>query len=130
MRGAPRGGTRLTSFARGLRRAQTDAESLLWSRLRGRRLAGIKFRRQHAIHGYTLDFYCAEARLGVELDGGQHVEEEERRYDQRRSEELLCQGVRVIRFFNNEVLTSTDEVLQVIYAEATGRAPGSEDPSP
>ena len=130
MQGTPRGGARLTSFARGLRRAQTDAESLLWSRLRGRRLADLRFRRQHTAYGYILDFYCARARLGVELDGGQHVETEERGHDLQRSKELLRHGIRVIRFFNDEVLLRTDDVLEVIYAEATGLALEREDPSP
>jgi very-short-patch-repair endonuclease len=62
-------------LARNLRKTQTDAEQILWLKLRSRRLSGFKFRRQHPIDNYILDFYCNEAQLAIEIDGGQHAEE-------------------------------------------------------
>jgi len=99
----------LLEFARSLRKSHTDAETRLWSLLRGRRLAGKKFRRQHQIPPYVVDFYCDEARLVVEADGGQHAGS--RRRDEARTAFLEGKGMRVIRFWNNEVLESTEAVL-------------------
>jgi len=97
-------------FIRDLRRKSTDAERLLWGLLRNRRLEGFKFRRQHPVGKYILDFYCHEARLGVELDGGQHNDAEQHRKDNARSSFLAREGVTVIRFWNNEVLQQTEGV--------------------
>jgi adenine-specific DNA-methyltransferase len=97
-----------------MRGTLTDAEMLLWQALRNRRMAAAKFRRQHPIGRYILDFYCDEKKLAIELDGGQHVEAVE--YDARRDAWLLEQGIQVIRFWNNQVLTETESVLEVIYA--------------
>ncbi|MGC8906178.1 MAG: endonuclease domain-containing protein [Desulfomonilaceae bacterium] len=105
----------LLEFARNLRKEQTDAERLVWSLLRDRRLAGFKFRRQHPIEPYVLDFYCHEARLAVELDGGQHNEPDARARDEQRTSFLEAQGIRVLRFWNNDVLSNTEGVLQAIY---------------
>jgi len=85
----------------------------MWHLLRNRRLAGKKFRRQHPIPPYIVDFYCHEAALVVEIDGGQHAEA--RRYDEKRMAFLERKGLRVIRFWNNEVLQETESVLQVIW---------------
>ncbi|MCG3197115.1 MAG: hypothetical protein GHCLOJNM_01599 [bacterium] len=101
-------------FVRQLRREQTDAEQLLWSLLRDRRFLGFKFRRQHPIEPYALDFYCHEARLAIELDGGQHNEPDARARDERRTAFLEAQGIRVLRFWNNEMLTNTEGVLEVM----------------
>ncbi len=106
----------IKQFARELRQRQTDAEQLLWSLLRGRRLGGFKFRRQHPFRGYILDFYCEEIRLVVELDGGQHNTEQGKSYDSRRSDLLRQEGIRVLRFWNHEVLTETESILEVIWA--------------
>jgi len=103
----------LLQFARSLRKQQTDAETKMWSLLRGRRLAGKKFRRQHPIPPYIVDFYCHEAALVIEIDGGQHAED--RRRDDNRTVFLEKKGVRVIRFWNNEVLGEIEAVLQVIW---------------
>ncbi len=100
-------------FARKLRHEQTDAESRLWHLLRDRRLGGHKFRRQHPMPPYTLDFYCDEAGLVVELDGGQHAESAR---DARRDAWLAQQGLRVLRFWNDQVLQETESVLSVIWA--------------
>ena len=105
----------LLIFAKQLRKGQTDAEALLWSLLRGRRLCGFKFRRQHPISGYILDFYCCDAGLAVELDGGGHNNEEQRLYDEERTRVLEAENIQVIRFWNHEVLDSTKEVLEELY---------------
>ena len=93
--------------ARELRRNATDVERKLWQQLRGRRLGGHKFRRQSSVGFYVADFFCAEKRLIVELDGGQHGGTE----DERRTKELSRLGSRVIRFWNNEVNDNLDAVL-------------------
>jgi adenine-specific DNA-methyltransferase len=98
--------------ARQLRRNQTDAEQVLWAHLRDRELCGVKFRRQHPIGGFVADFCCPQEKLVVELDGGQHAVEVAA--DQKRSRFLEEQGYRVLRFWNHEVLTNIDGVLERI----------------
>ena len=100
---------KLRDRARELRKNQTDVEAKLWSRLRGRQVAGAKFRRQYAIGYFIADFCCYEQRLVVELDGGQHAEAGA--FDQRRTEFLVAEGYRVLRFWNNEVTENIDGVL-------------------
>jgi len=100
-------------FARQLRQQLTDAESLVWSLLRDRRLAGLKFRRQHPAPPYTLDFYCHEAKLCIELDGGQHADQSDQ--DRKRDAALANQGIRTLRFWNNQVLIETENVLETIW---------------
>ncbi|MGE5504423.1 MAG: endonuclease domain-containing protein [Actinomycetota bacterium] len=97
--------------ARTLRRNATEAERRLWSRLRDRQLDGHKFRRQQPIGPYFADFCCWEARLVVEVDGGQHADS---RHDEVRTAWLAERGWQVLRFWNNEVLGNTDGVLQTI----------------
>ncbi len=99
-------------LARRLRKTPTDAESRLWRRLRQKQLDGFRFRRQHPLGPYVADFFCAEARLIVEVDGGQHARALER--DDARSRWLAARGYRVLRFWNNEVLGNTDGVIDVI----------------
>lgn len=100
------------STARRLRRDQTDAERALWFRLRDRRLAGLKFRRQMPIASYVVDFCCESARLILELDGGQHATSQEE--DAKRTAALEAQGYLVLRFWNNDVLKNTDGVVESI----------------
>lgn len=119
----------LRDFARELRRRTTDAEALLWRLLRNRLMAGAKFRRQHPLPPYVLDFYCHDAGLAVELDGGQHNEAAGRRHDARRDAFLAQKGIRVLRFWNHEVLNQTEAVLEAIYA-AIEQAPSRVEPSP
>jgi len=107
----------IRKYARKLRQNQTDAEQLLWNFLRDRRFAGKKFRRQHPIDRYIIDFYCHEERLAVELDGGQHNENSRQRYDDQRSAFLKEQGIRVVRFWNNDVLGQTEAVLESLWLE-------------
>ena len=99
-------------FARSLRRSLTDAERRLWSRLRDRRLAGCKFRRQHTVAEFVVDFVCLERGLIIELDGGQHPAQA--RYDARRTKALEEHGFTVMRFWNDDVLARTDAVLESI----------------
>ena len=110
----------LLTFARELRKKQTDAENLLWLLLRDRRLGGFKFRRQQPMGHYILDFYCHDVALAVELDGGGHAEDQQVEYDNIRSVELAGAGIRVLRFWNNEVMLETESVLTVIWNELTG----------
>ena len=105
----------LLQNARELRKNQTDAESLLWQLLRDRQIADCKFRRQHPIEPYILDFYCHEKKLAIELDGGQHNTEPAIAQDHKRTEFLASQGITVLRFWNNDVLQNTEAVLQRIY---------------
>lgn len=90
----------LKQIACQLRRKQTDEEKQLWRELRGRRFAGFKFRRQHTIGEYILDFYCADAKLAVELDGSQHGFPEGMQRDEVREKFLAEQGVETLRFWN------------------------------
>lgn len=99
-------------YARHLRKHLTNAEQHLWRFLRRRQLFGARFRRQLPIGPYIVDFACMEQRLIIELDGGQHQCTEE--YDRKRTRYLESCGYRVIRFWNNDVLTQTESVLSVI----------------
>ncbi|HUW59959.1 MAG TPA: endonuclease domain-containing protein [Candidatus Bathyarchaeia archaeon] len=92
-----------------------DAEKLLWRLLRNRQLGGAKFRRQHAVGPYILDFYCHEARLAIELDGGQHGESDQVRRDEERTRYLQEQGIHVLRFWNHQVRTNSSGVLQAVW---------------
>jgi very-short-patch-repair endonuclease len=109
---------------RELRRQPTDSEALLWSHLRGRRLAGFKFRRQHPVGPFILDFFCPARRLAIEVDGGQHFHPDAQRRDRRRSQFLAARGISVLRFAANQVLAQTDAVLATIaFALGASEAP-------
>ena len=99
--------------ARQLRNESTDAERRLWYFLRRQQLAGYKFRRQYPLAGYIADFVCVPARLVIELDGGQHLDA--LAYDRRRTEALQREGYRVLRFWNDDVLLRTEDVLREIF---------------
>jgi len=109
-------------FARGLRKNQTDAEALLWSRLRNRQLADRKFRRQVPVQGFVVDFACLDSRVIVEFDGSQHAERVP--YDDRRTRELEACEFIVLRFWNIDVLQNLDTVLDAI-AETVEPDPNS-----
>ncbi len=98
--------------ARDLRKNPTEAERLLWQHLRRRQLGGFRFRRQYAIGHYIVDFYCFEERVAIEVDGGQHSRQGA--YDAKRTSFLESQGVRVLRFWNNQVLGEVEPVKHVI----------------
>ncbi len=105
----------IQTYAQELRQRQTPAEIKLWMRLRERQLGGFRFRRQHPIERYIVDFYCPIAQLVVELDGDSHVEQEQ--YDQDRTAWLNEHGYRVIRFTNSHVHDNIGYVLEVILNE-------------
>src|SRR5436309_2363151 len=105
----------LSPHTKRLRRNDTDAERKLWMRLRDRQLNGLKFRRQQPIGRYIVDFFCPEQRLVIELDGGHHADQIQA--DKRRTESLTKAGYRVLRFWDNDVLTNTEAVLQQIADE-------------
>ena len=101
---------KLRNRARNLRRQQTDVETKLWMRLRDRQLCGAKFRRQHPIGPYVVDFCCPDRGLIVELDGGQHAEQTAA--DQIRTRFLEADDYRVVRFWNHQVLEQMDAILE------------------
>jgi very-short-patch-repair endonuclease len=106
---------RINPHAKQLRKEMTDAERAVWNAVRGRRLEGFKFKSQWSLGPFVVDFCCWERRLVVEIDGGQHNEE----VDRRRTEWLEEKGYRVIRFWNNDVLTNLEGVLQAILLALT-----------
>lgn len=100
-------------YRRDLRKNATPQEVLLWSRLRSGQL-GVKFRRQHAIGSYIVDFYCIEKKFAIEIDGSQHFEETAVLYDKQRTQFLEAQGCTMIRFPNNEININLDGVLMLV----------------
>ncbi len=116
-------GARLTIFrnAKRLRNRMTEAEKVLWNVLKNKQLESLKFRRQHPISVYVLDFFCHKAKLGIELDGKYHDEKGQIFYDEDRTQNLQECGVRIIRFTNDEVLTNLKEVLRKIKEECLDR---------
>jgi very-short-patch-repair endonuclease len=115
-------------FARDLRKVPTAAEDTLWQALRGRRLNGLKFKRQVPVLAYTVDFLCFERKLIVEIDGKQH--DWYASYDRRRTEEIESQGFTVLRFTNEQVLTDLDFVLKTVAAAAARTLSLQGGPSP
>jgi very-short-patch-repair endonuclease len=107
---------------RDLRRNQTDAEAAMWRMLRSRRFAGFKFRRQHPCGPFILDFFCIRRHLAIELDGGQHYQEQSMTYDARRTRYLNERGIEVIRFATDLVFRDRDGVMTAL-ALALGLSP-------
>jgi very-short-patch-repair endonuclease len=106
-------------LARQLRKSWTDAELRLWQALRNRSVEQYKFKRQHPIGSYVVNFVCLGKKVVIEVDGSQHIEQV--KYDNNRTAHLEAQGFRVLRFWNNDVLTKTDSVMQVIFDALGGR---------
>jgi very-short-patch-repair endonuclease len=105
--------------ARELRKTPTDAERKLWHYIRDKQIEGFRFRRQRPIGNYIVDFICLEAKLVVELDGGQHAEQQQ--YDAKRTDYLVAEGLLVWRYWNNEVMQNIEDVLEDIRAKLTQR---------
>ena len=103
-----------------LRKNQTSHEVLLWAKIRRSQL-GFKFKRQHSVGPYILDFYCPQNKLAIEIDGSQHIENKD--YDKERSGYLSVLGINVIRFWNNEINTNIDSVIQKIRCELGPTSP-------
>ena len=98
--------------SRNLRKNMTDVERMLWAKIRGRQLQGFRFRRQHPIGSYIIDFICLELKLIIELDGSQHMGQQQ--YDMKRSQWLQSNGFKIMRFWNSDILDDLDGVMQAI----------------
>ncbi len=101
--------------ARSLRKNMTDSERLLWAKLRNRRFAGFKFRRQVPLGPFIADFVCFDRRLILEFDGGQHAEAQQQEYDRARTDWLEKNGFQVVRFWNHELWQEGDAVEELIW---------------
>ena len=108
-------------LARELRKNMTEAEQILWKRLRRKQILGVPFYRQKRLAGYIVDFYCATAMLVIELDGSQHNTLDAKQYDAVRTKALEAMGLRVLRFDNRQVLQELEAVIEVIFAEMESR---------
>ena len=108
-------------IAKDLRKRSTEAEKLVWYRLRLKQLNGNKFRRQEPIGNYIVDFVCYEKKIVIELDGGQHAIE--KRKDDERDGWLKGQGFKVLRFWDNEVLKNIEGVMEVIRENCISPSP-------
>jgi very-short-patch-repair endonuclease len=111
----------MNKIAKALRNRPTDAEKLLWDRLKQRQVNGLKFRRQQPIDNYIVDFACMEKRLVIEVDGGQHAADKHK--DEARDYYLRCNGFRVLRFWNHEVINNMEAVLAVIWESSCSPSP-------
>jgi len=109
-------------YAKVLRRRMTDAEVILWLRLRRNAIQGRRFRRQHPIGPYIADFVCLPLRLVVEIDGATHGSDEEILHDRRRDAYLHGRGFSVLRFWNQEIYDNLNGVLEKIWSEVTRNA--------
>ncbi|MFA5820098.1 MAG: DUF559 domain-containing protein [Bacteroidales bacterium] len=98
--------------ARLLRKNMTNYEELLWERLKGKQISGLRFRRQHPIDIFIADFYCHDARLVIEIDGDIHIQQIE--YDDGRTAEIEKFGIKVIRFTNSEIVNNIEAVINKI----------------
>jgi very-short-patch-repair endonuclease len=131
-----RGQTNRSILAPGLQRRlryqATDAERELWQHLRGRQLGGCKFRRQHVLGDYVVDFVCLERRLVIELDGGQHAETAAMVRDARRTAFLRRAGFTVLRYWNDQIFKDLQAVLEDVWRELglEGENPSPPKPSP
>ena len=96
-------------FARQLRKEQTKAEKIVWELIRNRKFRGLKFRRQHVMEGFVLDFYCPEIKFGIEVDGGIHIKRKD--YDDIRQEVIESEGITIIRITNKELLERKRSIL-------------------
>ena len=100
--------------ARQLRKIQSNCEKYLWSELRRKNIFGLKFRRQHPIGRYIVDFYCFEKKLIIELDGPVHEDEDRKIYDEKRQKELEYMGYKVIRFKDYDIFDNLDKIINKI----------------
>ena len=124
---ATRGQDGHLDIKRRLRSNMTGQETRLWSRLRARQLQGLKFRRQHGIGPYIVDFYCPEQSLVIEVDGDSHADADQIVKDQRRDRYFQSLGLRVIRYINDDILKNLDGVLEDL---AERLSSGSTSPRP
>ena len=120
----------IKNHVRELRQNTTDSEKYLWFLIRAKRLNGYKFRRQHLVYPYIVDFICLQKKLIIELDGGQHAEQH--KYDEKRTAFLESKGYKVLRFWNNEVIENTEAVVNDNFKlfKKGSLKPSSPQPSP
>ncbi|MBM4055592.1 MAG: endonuclease domain-containing protein [Planctomycetes bacterium] len=109
-----------------LRRNMTNAEIYLWSKLKGKQINGLKFRRQYGINQYIVDFYCPELRLAIEIDGGVHYYDSRRVTDLQRKNDIEVLGIKVLRYTNIDVIKNIKGVIQDIIEKTTPISPPSE----
>jgi len=109
----------LIERSREMRHVSTPAEQTLWRYLRNRRMDELKFRRQHPIGRFILDFYCEDLKLAIEVDGSGHLESDQEQYDAVRTQALNDLGIQVLRFWNDDVLERTELVLDEIHHKVT-----------
>ena len=128
LEGRGEGERHLTHVAKRLRHEMTDAERVLWREVRAHRFAGLKFKRQEPLGLYVVDLVCYEAKLIIELDGGHHADQQEA--DAERTRWLESRGFRVIRFWNNDVLTNIAGVMQELEGELNPLRPSPSPLSP
>ena len=102
--------SKLKFARRKLRNEMTQAEVLLWDRIKNNQILGYKFRREYSVGPFILDFYCTKLRLAIELDGGQHADEKQEEYDKGRTNYLNDHNIQVIRYWNNDVIENMDSV--------------------
>ncbi len=112
----------LFEYAKQLRNNPTKAETILWLRLKGKQL-GVKFRRQHPIYKYSVDFYCHELKLVIEVDGDYHEQRNQMEYDKFRSKDLSEFGIHIIRFSNNQIEKKLNFVTEEIKRVISHRTP-------
>ena len=112
------------SIRKNLRNKLTFYEIILWSKLKNRQINNRKFRRQHGIGNYIVDFFCPELKLVIEVDGANHsFDEKSEQYDTERKKYIESQGIKVIRFGNNEIKDNLIGVLEVVYKETSANHP-------
>ncbi|MGA3265245.1 MAG: DUF559 domain-containing protein [Verrucomicrobiota bacterium] len=109
--------------ARQLRQTQTWAEKLMWRWLRDRRFSHYKFRRQHPLGDYCLDFFCEDAALNIELDGRQHGFPDQRKHDAEREAFLVSRGIKTLRFWNSHLRRNAQSIRDTVFNELQARAP-------
>lgn len=101
-------------YSRELRKKQTKAEKIFWNAVRNRQCCNLKFRRQHCLLGFIVDFYCHELKLCIEIDGGIHLRKDVHEYDRYREKALIEAGYMVVRFSNEEVILNSNGVIEKI----------------
>lgn len=109
--------------AHALRSNMTSAELVLWKKLKDRRIFKVRFRRQHPVDIFVLDFYCHELKLAIEVDGEIHYKSETLEYDKGRTHDLEKLGIKLIRFTNEQIFNNLDEVQKVIHNSINDLAP-------
>jgi len=107
----------LRHFRRKLRKDSTKTEQVIWRQVRNRQINGLKFYRQYSVGRFIVGFYCPKAKLAIELDGGQHAQGLQKEKDERRTEYLKQFGIKVLRFWDNEVFQNFEAVIDKIWAE-------------